>query len=100
MKIIPRAVTVEETTSSVEERHAMGTDIVNNVQQTEQELPPQDQILAKEMTTTEGKTTMTSFDYVGKRVIEQRTAVSVLLVEKLRTLSKTSLGIKGRNKPT
>ena len=97
---IATLVTVKFNRSSVEGRHAMGTDIVNNVQQTEQELPPQDQILAKEMTTTVGKSNMTNFENVGKRVIEQRTAVSALLVENLTTLSKTSLGIKGRNKPT
>ena len=78
----------------------MGIYIGNKVQETEQETPPQDQIFVNKMTTPEEKTTMTNVDYVGKRVIEQRTAVSVSPVEVLPTLSKTSLGIKRGNKPT
>ena len=63
MKIMHGAVTVEETTTTVI------TDIGNKVQETEQEIPPQDQIRAKEMMITEGKITMTNVDYVGKRAI-------------------------------
>ena len=47
----------------------MGTDIGNKSQEIEQELPPPDQIRAKERTIIEGKTTMTNVDYVGKRAI-------------------------------
>ena len=60
----------------------------------------QDQIRAKEVTTLEGKTTMATVDYVGKKAIEQRTAVIVLLVEVLPTLNENAFGIKGRNKPS
>ena len=63
---IPRSVTVEETTATGEEGDAMGIDIGNKIQETEQKLPPQDAIRAKKMTIIEGKTTMTIVDYVGK----------------------------------
>ena len=60
----------------------------NKVQETEQELSAQDQKRAKEMTIPEMKTTMTNFDYVGKRVIGQRTAITAFLVEVLPTLKE------------
>ena len=76
MKIMPGAVTVEATAATGEEHVAMVIDIGNKVQETEQVLPPQDQIRAKEMTIPEGKTTMTNVDFVGKRSIGQRTCGS------------------------
>ena len=60
----------------------------NKVQETEQDFPPQDQIRAKEMTIPAGKTNITN---VGKKVIGQRTAVIVLLVEVLSTSSNNVL---------
>ena len=97
---IPGKMTFEETTATREERGALEADIGNLVQDAEQKLPPQDQIRAKEMIIPEGKTTMTNVDYVGRRTIGQRTAVTVLLVEVLPTLNETPLGIKERKKPT
>ena len=41
-KIMPGAVTVEETTATGEERDAKETDIGNKVQETEHQLPPHD----------------------------------------------------------
>ena len=64
---MPGAVTLEKTTATGEERDTMETDIGNKVQETEQELAPQDQICAKQMTTPEEKRTMTNADYVRKR---------------------------------
>ena len=43
---------------------------------------------------------MTKVDYVGKRVLEQITALVVLLVQFLPKLSEISLGTKELNKPT
>ena len=91
---------VDETTTPGEECDAMETDIRSKFQEMEQELQPQDQKREKEMAIREGKTTMTYVDYVGKRVIGQRTVVIVLLVENLSTLSENALRIKGRNEPT
>ena len=99
MEIVPEKMTFEETTAIREERGALETDIGNLVQDTEQEISPQDQIRAKEMIIPEAKTTMTNVDYVGRRAIGQRTAVTVLLVEVLPTLNETPLGIKERKKP-
>ena len=90
----------QRVTATGEERDAMGPDIGNKVQENEQELASQGQIRAKEKTIPEGKAFMTNFDYVGKRIIEQTTAVVVLLVEILHKLSEISHGIKRLNKPT
>ena len=46
-------------TATGEQRDAIGTNIGNKVQDTGQELPPHDQIRAKEKTTAEWKTTIT-----------------------------------------
>ena len=70
----------QRVTATGEERDAMGIDIGNKIQENEQELPSQDQIRAKEKKIPEGKTFMTN---VGKRAIEQTTAVVVLHVEVL-----------------
>ena len=89
----------QKTTATEEKCNAMETEIGNTVQENEQELEPQDQIRAKEMTIPVGKTTMTNVDYVGKRTTGRRTAVFVLLVELLPIINEIALGIKGRNKP-
>ena len=94
MKIMLGAVTVKKTTATEEKRNAIETNIGNKVQENEQELAPQDQIRAKEMAITVGKTTMTNVDYVGKRTTGRRTAVIVLLVELLPTLNEIALGKK------
>ena len=60
----------------------------NNVQQTQQELPPQDQIRAKEMKIPDGKTTMTNVDYVGIRAIGQRAAVIVFFLWKFHLIKR------------
>ena len=67
MEIMPEAVTVEETTTTGEERDAMETDMGNKVQETEQELPPQTKYAQKKMTISGGKKIMTNVDYVGKK---------------------------------
>ena len=48
----------------------------------------------------EGKTNMINVDYVGKKIIGQRTTVIVFFVEFLPTLSEIALGIKERIQPT
>ena len=48
MKIITEAVTLEESTATGEEDDAMETQIGNNVQETEQELPPRTKYARKE----------------------------------------------------
>ena len=100
MKLLPGAVTGEETTATGEERDTMGTGIGNKVQEKNLEHPPKDQIRSHEVTIPEEKTNTTNVDYIGKRVIWQRAAVIVLLVEVLPTLIESVLGIKGGNKPT
>ena len=94
---MPGAVTVEETTATMEERDAKEIDIGNKVQETEQD---QDQKRAKEMTIPEMKTSMTNVGYMSKRAIGQTAAVIVLLVDGLPILNEIALRIKGRNKPT
>ena len=94
MKIMPGAVTVKKTTATEEKRNAMETNLGNKVQENEQELAPQDQIRAKEMAITVGKTTMTNVDYVGKR-----TAVIVLLFGTSTHIKRNCPWKKGRNIP-
>ena len=67
LKPITAAVTVDETAVTWKEVDAKGTNIGNQVQEMEQELPPLDQIRAKESQ----ERTMTNVDYVGKKVIGQ-----------------------------
>ena len=89
MKRIPEAVTVEVTAFTREERDAKGTDIGSKVQEIEQELLHQ--IRANEMKIQKGKLFT---DYVSKKVVGQKTAVIVLLVVALPTLSEAVLGLK------
>ena len=89
MKRIPKAVTVEVRAFTGEERDAKGTDIESKVQEIEQELTHQKR--ANEMKIENGKLFT---DYVSKKVIEQKTAVIVLLVVALPTLSEAVLGLK------
>ena len=58
---------VEDKTATGEERESMETGIGNKVQETEQELPNQEQNCAKELTIADGRMTLTNVDYVGKR---------------------------------